>query len=344
MYRTAIHITTVGLLLIGSGCDAIDRVRDRGGDEEVVVDTSAVSATAGGFLLAMQMPEALRPGEEGVVRLALTNRSDTVRSGISLDVLMPLWLEPVAPRPGDREVTIVATAEEGLRFSYQMDDPVIEPGQMQTVEQRIRIPLSASTTGGSASRSRIVRARLISPDGQPLVEVASQLTLDTTAGDSIPGDGVAVAVDGDGVGPVQLGMTRAEVQRAAAGARDTAWMQEGMQERGLTVPLAPSGRAMVVLAEDTVTRIEIHESAVRTGEGLGVGSTFQELRTAYGAPCAAVGEGEVVVWFADKPGISFALDAAIPQNVDQISETPDRIAATSRVTHWWVRRGLDDCP
>lgn len=75
-----------------------------------------------------------------------------------------------------------------------------------------------------------------------------------------------------------------------------------------------------------------------------MGSTLEELRSAYGAACADVGEGNVVVWFADAPGISFALDAPVPGSAAQLRKSPDRLPGTARVTRWWVRIGHHDCP
>lgn len=340
MHISIRHVGTIVLLLTGSACDYIDRARS---GDETVVDTTGVVATAGGFLLAMQMPGAIGEGGEGTVRLSLTNRGDTVPRGVTLDLLMPLWIEPLPPRPGERPVTMTAVAEEGLRFSFTLDDEALGPGQTQTVEQRIRIPAGAPRIGGSGPRGQIVRARLVDPSGQPLVEVASQLALGGVSADSIGGAGEA-AVEPDRIGLVRLGMTRSEVAQAAAGTRDTSWTQEGTQERGLVVPFAGRGRAIAVLSGDTVTRIEVRDSTIRAHDRVGVGSTLQELRAAYGQPCAAVGEGEVVVWFSSAPGISFALDAPLPQEPGQLAANPERIPSSARVTRWWVRRGADSCP
>ncbi|MDQ3388582.1 MAG: hypothetical protein M3483_03670 [Gemmatimonadota bacterium] len=328
------------MVLASSACDVLERVTDR--RSTVVVDTTGVSASAGGFLLSMQMPGVLGASQEGIVRLSLTNRGDTVPRGVTLDLLLPLWIEPVPPRPGDRPVTIEASTEDGLRLSYRMDEAALEPGQTQTIEQRIRVPARAPS--GAMTGQQIVRARLIDPDGQPLVEVASKLAMDGTAAtDSISGAAGDPAVEPDGVGSVRLGMPRDSVLRVASGARDTSWQQEGSQQRGLLVPFDNSARALAVLSGDTVTRIEVRGSSIRAHGRVGVGSTLQELRAAYGRPCAAVGEGFVVVWFPSAPGISFALDAPIPQNPQQIGDDTDRIPATSRVTRWWVRRGTDTC-
>lgn len=338
MRRGIWSVCTAMLLFVGSGCEVVDRVRNRG----VAADTAASSASAGGLTLGLQTPGVLRPGEEGVIRLSLTNRSDTVPRGIRVDLLVPGWMEPMPPRPGDREVTMAASAEEGTRFSYRMDEPPLEPGQMQTVEQRIRVPLSHPVSGGATPWSRVVRARLVSAGGEPVAEVQSEVALgETPAGDSAQQAPGGPAGARDRLGPAHLGMSASALRQAAPGARDTTWTAEGMRERGLVVPIEGGGRAVALLAGDTVARIEVRDSIPRTREGLGVGSRLEQLRAAYGRACAALGEGNVVVWFPGAPGVSFALDAP-PDGQARVD--PERLPASARVTRWWLRRGVDRCP
>ncbi|CAN5746353.1 hypothetical protein BH23GEM5_BH23GEM5_00660 [soil metagenome] len=342
MRRRALQGSVVGLLLAGSACQVVDRVRNRG----VAADTSAPSVAAGPLTLGMQAPSALRPGVEGTFILSLTNSGDTVAHSMRLEMLIPGWMEPVPPRAGERQVTMAASAEEGILISYRMDDQPLKPGETQTVEQRIRIPSTSPVTTGARPWSRTVRARLLSPDGQPLAEVESEIALEgTTDGDTFRVQPEApTAEERERLGAVRLGMTTAALRQAAAGVRDTSWMQEGVQQRGVVVPVARQGRAVAVLRDDTVARIEVRDTLPRTREGLGVGSRLGELRAAYGTACAAVGEGEVVAWFPAAPGISFALDAPIPTNPQQVRGSADRLPASARVTRWWLRRGLDRCP
>ena len=342
MHRLARTVCATALLLIHPACDAVDRVRNRG----VTTESAAASASFGGLTLGLQVPGVLRPGEEEVIRVSLANRGDTVPRGVRLDLLVPAWMEPMPPRTGDREVTMAASEEEGTRLSYRMDVPPLEPGQMQTVEQRIRVPPGSPVTQGATPWSRMVRARLVSPDGQAVAEVQSEIALGgTTPADSVrPGQGAPSVASRDRLGPVRLGMAASALRQSVPAVRDTTWTMEGMRERGIVVPIERGGSAIAVLSGDTVARIEVRDSLPRTREGLGVGTTLEQLRTAYGRPCVGVGEGDVVVWFSEAPGVSFALDAPVARATGQTGVNPERLPASARVTRWWVRPATSGCP
>lgn len=330
----AVVLAAVVLL---TGCDAIDRVRTAGGGEET-------TASAGGLSLALQIPGILRAGEEGTVRLSVTNRGDSVPRGVRVDLIVPGWLELAPPRPGDREVTLAASEAEGTRFSYRMDEPALEPGETQILEQRVRVPAQTSAAAARGSAGRLVRARLVNAQGQTLTEVQGEVSLDSAllAAAQTAAETEAAASPRDQLGQIRLGMTTAEVHQAAGQVRDTTWSQEGMTERGLIVTV-PGGEAVARLVDDSVARIEVGSGGPSTREGLGVGSTMQQLRDSYGRACAAAGEGIVAVWFPAAPGISFAVDAPFAQ-VQQFQRSPEQIPGTARVTRWWLRRGTDDCP
>jgi hypothetical protein len=335
-------IAILASLALLTGCDAVDRARSR----LATTDTAAVDATGSGLALALQAPGILHPGEEGMLRLSLTNQTDTVVSRVRLELIVPGWAEPMPPRPGDREVSMAALEDGGTRFAYRIDETPLQPAQTLSVEQRIRVPAARLMPPGTVIWGRTVQARLLDVNGRPLAEVESEIALDSIA-EAMMGDSVAprvFATSRDRLGPVRLGMTSDDLRRAAPGARDTTWSQEGMRQEGMLVPIGDAGTALAALDGDSVMRIEVREAPITTAERMGVGSRFDQLRAAYGAPCAEAAEGRVVVWFENAPGISFALDMPVPQNVEQLRQNPESIPSSSRVTSWWLRRGVTGCP
>jgi hypothetical protein len=171
------------LLVLGSltglaGCDAVDRVRGR---VSAPADTVVPAATtAGGLTLGLQTPGVLRPGDQGLLRLSVTNRGNTVATDIRVELFVPGWIEPLPPRIGDREVGMAAV-EEGTRFVYRLHETPVEPGEMEVVEQRIRVPAAGPLTEGAEPWSRLVRARLLDSGDQPLAEVTSEIVLEGVA-------------------------------------------------------------------------------------------------------------------------------------------------------------------
>jgi hypothetical protein len=339
--NTARGIPILGVIMLAvlstvPGCDAVDRARDRFG----TTDTLAVAGRSG-LMLGLQAPGMLHAGEEGIVRLSVTNRSDTTVAQIRLELIVPGWAVPMPPRPGEREVSMMALPDGATRFAYRLDDTPIGSGETQVVEQRIRV-LAADTASPEVARSRIVRGRLLDAEGEPLVEVQGEIGFEGDA----PSDRTMAAAGEvrDRIGPVRLGMSASALRQAVPSARDTTWTQAGLSQRGAWTPLADGGRTLAVLSGDSVTRLEVLDPAVRIREGLGVGSSLDELRSTWGAACADVRDDVVVVWFAGAPGASFALDTAPPDNVAQLRASPDRLPGTARVTRWWLRRGTDSCP
>jgi hypothetical protein len=332
MGRAAGMLLVAGLL---GGCDAIDRVRTGGGEQEA-------RAAAAGLSLALQIPGMLRAGQEGTVRLSVTNRGDSIPTGLRVDLIVPGWLELAPPRPGEREVILAAAEGEGTRFSYRMDEPPLEPGETQILEQRVRVPPESAAGAARGASGRLVRARLVNAQGQVLTEVQGEVALDSAFLGAAQTAAEASADPRDQLGPLRLGMTTAELRQAASGARDTSWSQEGMTERGLLVPVS-GGDALAVLVGDSVARIVVAQPGPATREGLGVGSTMQELRDAYGRACAAPGEGIIAVWFPAAPGISYAVDVPF-SSATEFQRNPAQIPGSARVTRWWLRRGTDDCP
>lgn len=320
------------------GCDVVDQARDRFG----TTDTLSVAGSGSGLMLGLQAPSMLRAGDQGLLRLSVTNRSDTTVARIRLELIVPGWAVPMPPRPGEREVSMVAMADGATRFAYRMEETPIESGQTQVVEQRIRVP-AADTASPDVSASRIVRGRLLDAAGEALAEVEGAIGLESD-GPSTTTTMTSAAGEGrDRFGPVRIGMSESALREAVESAQDTTWTQDGTTHRGVWAALTDGGRALAVLSNDEVARLEVRDSTVRTPEGLGVGSTLGELRSAYGESCADVADDSVVVGFADAPGVSFVLGTATPDDVAQLRENPDRLPDTASVTRWWLDRGAG-CP
>lgn len=339
-FRTVLVTVFVAGMATTAGCDAVERARTRFGKE--TTDT-VMTATGSGLALGLQAPGALQPGDEGVLRLTLTNHTDTAVSNVRLELIVPEWVEPMPPRAGERPVTMTAQDNGSTVFSYGAADAPLTPGQLQTVDQRIRVPAAGTVARGNAPWTRTVRARLLAADGATLAEVQTGIAVDSAAlVSAAPATNDAAAITRrEQVGPIVLGMSAAAVKQAVPNARDTTWLQNGARQRGLLVPMA-NQTAFAVLAGDAVARIEVGHAAIQTAERLGVGSRMSELRAAYGAACAEVIGGRVVAWFAAAPGISFVLNTPAPRNAAEFgaANVPDH----AQVTRWWVSRAAEICP
>jgi len=110
-----------------------------------------------------------------------------------------------------------------------------------------------------------------------------------------------------GIGPVRIG-ARISAVSTACETRDSAiTLGEGETERAHSIDVG--GGHVIALstgsADTSVTRIIVRDSVFATAKGIHIGSTVGALRAAHGRVCAAVGEGNVVAFAPDVPGVSF---------------------------------------
>jgi len=110
-----------------------------------------------------------------------------------------------------------------------------------------------------------------------------------------------------GIGPVRIGAKVSAVSTACETRDSAITLGEGTTERAHSIDVG--GGHVIALstgsADTSITRVIIRDSVFATAKGIHVGSTVGALRAAHGKVCAAVGEGNVVAFAPDIPGVSF---------------------------------------
>lgn len=283
--------------------------------------------------------------EEDTLRVTVVNGTEQPLAGeLNLFIGSPVEVLRDSVPSDSAPPPALTSSGEGTRLTWPLG--TLAAGASRELSQAVRMPPAPrqrrpSQENDTTSRFA-VRAWVAAADGREVAQAAD--TIRIRAGSEVVAGGCGgvddVAVTRYGIGPLRLDMQAGDVRTLCPEARDTTWRQEGATQRGLSVRLA-GHPVTLVLDGQKVRRIVVDTAGVRTGTGVGVGSTLAELRGRYGRMCAGAGEGLVAVWFPAAPGVSFALDSTV---VPSGSPDPQALPDSARVARLWVRQGTDDCP
>lgn len=296
--------------------------------------------------------------EEDTLRVTVVNATEQPLSGeLNLFVGAPVEVMTDSAAPADSAPRMQSSGE-GTRVTFALG--TIAPGASGEFRQAVRTPPApvarpAATRPAAGARqpanapadtvSRFaVRAWVAAADGREVAQAQDTIRIRPGSEVVVGGCGGVkdVAVTRYGMGPLRLDMQAGDVRTLCPEARDTTWPdEEGTTERGMAVRLA-GNPVIVVLKGQTVERIQVDTAGLKTGTGVGVGSTLGDLRGRYGRICAGLDEERVAVWFPAAPGISFGLDSTAVAPAAGLD--PDALPETARVERMWVRQGSDDCP
>lgn len=334
-------IWMMSVLALAAGC------RDRGGEAkgEERIDLETIPRNVE---LRLYVARDWAWNEDDTLRVTVVNGTDQPLAGASLNLFVGAPVEvrmdsAAAGAPGPE----MMSSGEGTRVVFAIG--TLAPGQSGEFAQAVRTPPAPrpplSEERDTTTRFA-VRAWLTAADRRELA--SAQDTIRIRAGSEVVVGGCGgikdVSVTRYGIGPVRLDMKASDVRTLCPEARDTTWRgQEGMTEKGLAVSLA-THPVLLVLSADRVSRIVVDTAGLRTGAGVGVGATLEDLRGRYAVLCSGQGDGGVAVWSPAAPGISFGLDTAATAEWSTRRLPPDSLPQDAKVTSMWVRKGADTCP
>jgi hypothetical protein len=119
-----------------------------------------------------------------------------------------------------------------------------------------------------------------------------------------------------GIGPAQVGMSLADLNKLCA-VRDSALRRdEGQSSNGRAISVGEGWAPILLFVDEAKQAIRAATSSnpfFRTTGGVGVGGTVGELRQSHGRLCGDLGPTGIDVWAASLPGVVFGTTAYPPK-------------------------------
>jgi hypothetical protein len=143
-----------------------------------------------------------------------------------------------------------------------------------------------------------------------------------------------------GIGPAQLGVRIAVLAQLCAVTDSQLVIAEGMRERGHIVRFGEHEVLAISTGtpDSSIVRLIVRDSAFRTPQGLGVGSTIGEMRSFYPVLAYSAAEQRVVS-IPSYPGISFAYEGSgFPTDPARASVSDPAVMDAARITSFWIFR------
>jgi hypothetical protein len=161
-------LVVCGVAVALAACDQLPRF-DRA--------PATVEREDAGLTLALDVPDVFDWGEVSTIRMTVANEGGAPSRPVRVELFLPVWLEFSSVEPVGTEVAMMSSADE-MRLAYAIADPPLASGESRTIVQRVRVPprtvgLARPTTDTVVDsplvpHERVLRARLVAPDGRVL--------------------------------------------------------------------------------------------------------------------------------------------------------------------------------